>query len=352
MEDKKTLGSYKTLRHGSNIMLVMRLPGGSTREFELFVKVEMHRVINLRVKSTNTIKSIKSMIQKMMKIPPNQQMLFLGKEQLRDECTLRDYNILKEMGLDLQLKWKVDRSLPKTKDYCMIAAMNSEEDGVEVLKMPCGHSMSSEGLMQYAKNEVSAERKTEIKCPQCPKIWSLATIRRYSGATASELDELEESLSRNFCIKSDDINQCPKCQSFITRQNPKENSVKCIICSKKSSDAFYFCWYCLRDWKSPSLSATSCGNPGCNDAEKLAQLRDCGTVKVAYTSTTVPQFRACPHCGTVIELAGGCKQMKCKSCQKEFCFICLKKRSWGSWGCGQYDTKCQVAPVQTSIPHK
>ena len=119
-------------------------------EFELFMKVEMHRVINLSVKSTNTIKSIKSMIQKMTKIPPNQQMLLLGKEQLRDERTLRDYNILKEMGLDLQLKWKVDRSLPKTKDYCV----NSEEDGVEVLKMPCGHSMSSEGLMQYAKNEV------------------------------------------------------------------------------------------------------------------------------------------------------------------------------------------------------
>ena len=217
--------------------------------------------------------------------------------------------------------------------------------------MPCGHPMSQDGLMDYAWSEVSNYKRAEIKCPLCSTEWPFSIITRYGGATAAELEQLELGLTLLSLNKSDDINQCPRCQSYCTRINPDDSSVKCLVCSRKGRSQFTFCWHCLKEWKTP-LPSSSCGNAGCDDSEKLAQLRNCGKTKVEYTGIEVLKLRACPSCGTIIELAKGCKHMQCETCRVEFCFVCLRKRSNGSWQCGAYNTKCAPAPLQTVIPRR
>lgn len=133
--------------------------------------------------------------------------------------------------------------------------------------------------------------------------------------------------------------------------DPKINSVKCMICSKEQKSSYHFCWLCLRDWKT-CLSSSACGNEDCTDSAKLEQLRTCGKVKVSYINVEIFKFRACPNCGTIIELAGGCKHMNCKPCGKDFCFVCLRMKSQGSWSCGNHNTPCDAAPLQTVIPRQ
>lgn len=285
MQDWKTLEDYDTLRNGSTIMLVMRLPGGS-----------------------------------------------LG------------------MGGDVPMR-KVNPSLPRSSERCMITCENFEENGVVVLEMPCNakHTMCPDALMDYAWSEISSNNKTTVKCPLCAVEWPFDVIKLYGGATTTELDELEKGISQNFCMQSGDINQCPKCQSYCMRQKPTVDSVLCIVCSKKLKSSYYFCWLCLQDWKKP-LSSPTCGNANCNDSVKLAQLKNCGKVKVQFIDVEIFALRACPKCGTVIELASGCKHMACKVCKTEFCFVCLRMKNQGSWSCGSYNTKCAAVPLQTSIP--
>ena len=198
MQDDKKLSDYETLKNGSNIMLVMRLPGGSMVETVL--------------------------------------------SYLRSWFSNRN----------------IDRSLPRSEEKCMITHMNYKDDGVIVMEMPCGHAVSPDGLMDYCWSELN-DKKTEIKCPFCEAVWSVSVIKQYGGATATEMQQLEMGIDNNVCYNSNDINQCPKCKSYITRKDPKINSVKCLICSKKTDCNNYFCWYCLRDWKNPLLSLT-CGN--------------------------------------------------------------------------------------------
>lgn len=314
------------------------------------------------------------MVEAKVGVSPAHQILLYSNKEMQDCNTLADYppltnqsniflvaklkggSMLEKLTSDIELlklslepKRTIDKSLPKRNDYCPITGCDFVHDGVMVLEMPCGHPMSSDGLMDYCWNEVTSGRKSEIKCPLCESEWSLAVIKRYGGISAEELGLLEVGLSRNLCDKNSDIKQCPKCLTYCTRQNPNDFSVECIICKPK----YHFCWHCLKKWKT-SFSSSNCGNSPCKDAEILALLRDCGRVKVAYLNdTTVFKYRACVHCGTLIELSGGCKHMKCKACETEFCFICLRKRTpQGSWFCGSHESGCKEAPIQTVIPCK
>ncbi len=275
------------------------------------------------------------------------------KNMLEDHPPLHNNsNIMLVMRLHGGSDRSIDPSLPRSNDRCFVTFESFKESGTIVLKMPCKHSISSDGLMEYAWSEVSTNKKAEIRCSMCNAEWSLDVITRYGGATATELKQLEVGMSQNVCFKSSDINQCPKCQSYCMRQDTTNNAVRCIICSKKQDQGGYdFCWQCLRSWKSP-LSSDHCGNSSCNNSAKLDQLRKCGKVMLEYINVETFKMRACPKCGTVIELSDGCKHMECILCKTEFCFLCLRMKSQGSWQCGNYDSKCVPAPLQTFIPHQ
>ena len=284
LQDNRCLSDYPTLQNGSNIMLVLRLPGGS----------------------------LKSILEKVPTRP--------------------------ETPLDR----KIDSSVPRSNDACMITFLEGES-----VRMPCGHAISPDGLMDYCWNEVSSGRKSEIHCCLCDSEWPIEVIKRYGGASSEELRMLEEGLSKNYCMKHPDIIECPGCMSLCERKDATNNCVQCLICTRKHKKAYHFCWQCLRPWKS-ALSAKQCGNTSCNSEifDKLLAAPETDVIGLK-----VPSIRACPNCSSLIEHKKGCKQMCCKKCNTDFCFICLRtKTPEGSWTCGAWNHQCKVSPRQTRLP--
>ena len=165
-----------------------------------------------------TVADLKKLVAEKTTIDPDYQKLIYLSKYMVDKNTLGDYGLRDQANIFLVMRLpggsdsvpvvqrKIDKSIPRSSDSCVITMENFKESGVTVLRMPCGHSMSPDGLMEYAWAEVSTNKKTEIKCPLCAKEWELSTIKRYGGATDEELEQLELGISRNFCIQSSDIN--------------------------------------------------------------------------------------------------------------------------------------------------
>ena len=242
----------------------------------------------------------------------------------------------------------IDPTLPRSHDVCMITHMEDNPDE-PVFVMPCSHSISPDGLMEYCWNEIGG-KKHEIHCPLCNEEWTIDIIVKYGCASKEELHQLEIGFSNNFCIHSEDVIECPSCTSFCERKDNKDLCTKCLICSQKKNKDYYFCWQCLREWRN-EYTAKKCGNKRCSDQDQvvLEQLATAPLIKPDYISAEIPSLRACPKCGTMITLREGCKHMKCIICKQEFCFVCLRKKTNGSWACGLFFTACVPAPRQTRI---
>jgi len=187
-----------------------------------------------------TVAQLKKLVEEKTQIlPEHQQLVYIGK-YLQDEKTLADYDGLgHESHIFLVMRLpggssktqerRIDSSIPRSQEKCMVTFENTKDNGIVVVKMPCGHPICPDGLMDYAWSEVSNSKKTEIKCFLCGQEWPFGVIKRYGGATSIELEQLELGITCNFFSKSSDINQCPKCQSYCTRVDSSVSSVKCIV---------------------------------------------------------------------------------------------------------------------------
>jgi len=221
-------------------------------------------------------------------------------------------------------------------------------------KMPCGHAIGPESLTAYCRSLLTAG-KFQFLCPyvdnnngtRCNKEWSYIEVRRYGVLSKEEQKEFETKISENYLRKAMGIQECPGCGSLCERLNKKDKRLICRICTKDKGRRFDFCWNCLHEWKTSGTE--KCGNEECSGEDpRLRILREATMKDVVGVQT--PSTRCCPMCGMLIEHLAKCKHMVCP-CGTQFCFICLKKRSAGNkWVCGTFNTKCEPADRQTTIP--
>ena len=341
LEDDQPLEAYPPMQNGSSLHLVLRLPGGGN--------LESNQSAQILQAQTSMIRSTQQLFVADDRAHSDSDEYHEDSTEPEDDTECSVDIDLSHLQLSQSHSRNIDPALPRSSEPCVI----TQEAGpdIPVLQMPCGHSISPDGLLDYCWSEIR-DVKPEIRCPLCATEWSMSIIKQYGGASDTELHELEKGLSRNYCLKNDNFLECPGCNTFFERENPSDICINCIVCTKKKGSRFYFCWHCLKPWKN-TLTAKNCGNQECNDVEvMLRQLQEAPMITTLGLNISVPKLRACPGCGAVIEHIYGCKQMTCKNCQTEFCFICLRKKNQGSWSCGSFDDVCAPAPRQTKIPRR
>ena len=197
----------------------------------------------------------------------------------------------------------------------------------------------------------------EFQCPGCDRKSDFIAMRNLLSAamTTEELATVSKKVDANFISQPlNDVRQCGTCGTYSQRDFNKVwhgniHRAVCYTCTKRAQHTVEFCWYCGQQWKDGS--GKSCGNSNCQGpANSLRILAACKTKTIGPVSN-VPDTRACPRCGVLITHMDYCKQMKCKLCGCNFCFVCLKpKDSTGSWQCGGAYSACPTHPRQTSIP--
>ena len=132
--------------------------------------------------------------------------------------------------------------------------------------------------------------------------------------------------AENYARKGLGVQQCPQCETFVSRMNNTE-TVRCTVCTKKNKTGYDFCWSCLHE-----SNGATCMNKDCDGIEpRVRILRHCPQKTVGmlnllhvdgvrspmltkgyfleYTHISVPSIRACPKCGILIDITGGCKQI-------------------------------------------
>ena len=98
LEDDHTLRDYN-IQDTSILHLILRSPDG----MQIFVKTPTGNTISLEVESGNSIEIVKEKIQGKEGIPPDQQQLTFKGQKLRDNSTLKDYNVPKETTVHLDV---------------------------------------------------------------------------------------------------------------------------------------------------------------------------------------------------------------------------------------------------------
>ena len=96
LEDHRTLSEYNILRE-STLHLALRILHG----MQIFVKTLTGKTITVSVYNHDYIETVKDRIHDMEGIPPGQQLLMFGGQQLENCKTVMEYNIQKESTLDL-----------------------------------------------------------------------------------------------------------------------------------------------------------------------------------------------------------------------------------------------------------
>ncbi|XP_066282921.1 uncharacterized protein [Branchiostoma lanceolatum] len=330
--------------------------------WQIFVRGIKGNTTVIRIHKDAMVDELIKKISAKNNIPPETQRILYTTKQLEYGVGkyLSDYQMQNESTLFVVLRLPGGSSTPRKQldedvETTDAPDMISWEDDPNTprAKMSCGHAITPETLTTYCESLLSAG-KYIFKCPYisptteyCGKEWSYLEVRRLAVLSLDEKKQFEIKISDNYLRKGMGIQECPKCHSMCERVDKKDKRVVCPLCSASDGAEFHFCWYCLHEWVGRSVD--KCNNADCNGEDKrLKILRDCNR-KAIVGVAGCPAVRACLKCGMLIEHDRACKHMAC-ICGQKFCFICLKPTEEGRYQCGTYNSPCEVADVQTTIP--
>ena len=167
-------------------------------------------------------------------------------------------------------------------------------DDAATVSLPCKcHAAFCSNCFFHYCDYMASKGNTTITCPVCSEEYDLNDIQNASIISDSQFRQLSEKLSQNH---------------FNSKQE------------------YAYDYTELLDLLSKAKKMTIEGIPNC------------------------PSIRLCPSCGTVVGHQGGgcCKHMRCETCHKEYCFVCLTDWKYSH----SYHTNCTPAPIQTSVPHR
>ncbi|XP_034532870.1 uncharacterized protein LOC117807632 [Notolabrus celidotus] len=244
------------------------------------------------------------------------------------------------------------------KDDLDFVSLGDGDDGVRA-EMSCGHAVTPDSLTDWCLRLLK-EGKYKFRCPAvdeatnrvCNKLWSYQEVRRLADLTVEEMVYFEETMARLVAADYLEIKPCPQCKTNVERLDLANLCVVCTICTADQKRTYQFCWQCLKTWKGPGPRSDRCDNKGCVNND-LHLLQTCKSISLPAVKgvTDCPSVRSCPKCGMRVEHSQeNCKNIKCPRCHREFCFVCLKRKS----ECSKTSTPFQicpsgVAPRQTSI---
>ena len=215
-------------------------------------------------------------------------------------------------------------------------------------KVECGHYFCPDCLLNWAWSQV-ASMKVDTGCGYCGKVISIGELIKFGMPSKEETLHLTTAITTNFYM-SQDINNCPKCETVCCRKSNDSVQVQCTICPTQGNGNFSFCWYCLRTWKNPR-NIKECGNEDCRREEIELLVK---SPMKSYGGVKFPVMRACPNlsCSTLNSHKDECPITTCKRCTRKFCFVCLTMGSDGSFACKRMNRSgvvCSLAPPQIKI---
>mmetsp|Transcript_135538 Transcript_135538/g.201555 ORF Transcript_135538/g.201555 Transcript_135538/m.201555 type:complete len:325 (-) Transcript_135538:46-1020(-) len=155
LQDSKTLDDYD-VGDDATLHLVLRLRGG----MQLFVKTLTGKTVSIEVEEGESIEDVKAKISEKEGIPPEQQRLIFGGQQLQDAKTLDDYDVGDDATLHLVLRLRggiLGKDSFEVDDNFVKAHLTglTEEDR---MLMDAFVEQSLEGRSEASANEIRVRR--------------------------------------------------------------------------------------------------------------------------------------------------------------------------------------------------
>lgn len=244
--------------------------------------------------------------------------------------------LLAEAKIPVRSDRKVDRSA-ETSLECVICLTTYTKDDHELVGLEeCGHKFCKYCWESYLNSKILDSPKAAITCA-AHKCVALMDDEMILGLlTKNHIKEKFHMLIRNSFVQHNPLLRwCPAtncCFAIkVARVEPKGCLCRC---------GYEFCFGCTEFWHAPI------------DCQLLDKWKKTLRGDLSTNRWLLLNTNKCPQCRVDIQKNGGCNHMTCKSCQKQFCWVCLG--NWtGSHTCNQFDDTSSTATgcVQAAKRH-